>query len=149
MRGQKAADRAGLAGGGPGQRAGAAIGQDGGEIGEAGPEAGGRGAEVGLHAQHPGAHTRREGVRNGLRGATESTTSGKSLVWWTSGAPAPDFPIGTPAVCSSGRFPFLARALEGEGLGHHGTSPALVLSDDLPGTPRVTTCPPAGETCAR
>src|SRR4051794_23165903 len=30
--------------------------------------------------------------------------------------------------------------LEGQALGHHGTSPALVLSDALPVTPRVATC---------
>src|SRR4051812_21296050 len=92
------------------------------------------------------AHAGQQDARDRLRGATESTTSGKSLLWWTSGAPAPDFPIGTPAASNSGRFPFLARPSRGGALGHGGTSPALAMSDALRVTPRVTTCTgPLGE----
>src|SRR5690242_18232964 len=48
-------------------------------------------------------------MRYRLRDATESTTSEKRLSWWSSGAPAPGFPIGS-ACC------WLQRALSVSGV---------------------------------
>src|SRR5690348_11578662 len=50
------------------------------------------------------------------------------------------FPSGAPAVGCSGRFPFLAWPSEGGALGHHGTSPPLMLSGGFWVTPRVAGC---------
>ena len=50
------------------------------------------------------------------------------------------FPSGAPAVCTSGRFPFLAWPSQGGALGHHGTSPPLVLSGAFSVTPGVAAC---------
>src|SRR4051795_7093425 len=75
-------------------------------------------------------------MRHRLRDAQESTTSGKTSLWWTSGAPAPDFSSGAPAVGSSGRFPFLARPSQGRALRHHGTTSPF--REHFPGTSRRT-----------
>src|SRR3954447_25826920 len=83
-------------------------------------------------------------MRDRLRGAAESTTSEKECLWWISGAPAPDFPIGSACCCRSGRFPFLAWPSRGWALGHEGTSPALAMSGDLRVTPCVTACTASG-----
>src|SRR4051794_22716241 len=89
------------------------------------------------------AHAGQQDVRYRLRDATESTRS-KGSCRWTSGAPRRIFPSGAPAVCRSGRFPFLAWPSKGGALGHEGTSPALAMSGAFWVTPRVTTCTASG-----
>src|SRR4051812_22025694 len=59
------------------------------------------------------AHAGQRDVRYRLRDATESTTSKRSCSWWISGAPAPDFPIGS-ACC------WTQRALSVSGGTHEG-----------------------------
>src|SRR3954466_489605 len=86
------------------------------------------------------AHAGQRDVRYRLRDATESTTSGKECVWWTSGAPAPDFPIGS-ACC----LPQRALSVSGvalTGLGSRSRRHVSRARDErrLLGTPRVTTC---------
>ena len=137
--GQERAERARLAGRGPGQRAGLGVGRGGGEVGEAGPEAGGRGAEVGLHAQRPGAHAGQQDVRYRLRDATESTRSGKSCVGGLPGHRA-GFSHRSARWLQQRAFSVSGVAPRGGALGHHGTSPALAMSGAFSVTPRVTTC---------
>src|SRR4051794_32043503 len=61
------------------------------------------------------AHTGQRDVRYRLRDATESTTSGKSSLWWISGAPAPDFPIGSACCLPQRALSVSGVALTGRG----------------------------------
>src|SRR3954464_1467517 len=61
-----------------------------------------------------------------------------------SGAPAPDFPIGSACCLQQRACSASGGTLEGQALGHHGTPPALAMSGAFSVTPHVTACTASG-----
>src|SRR4051812_23785736 len=57
-----------------------------------------------------------------------------------SGAPAPDFPIGSACCWTQRALSVSGAALTGLGLGHEGTSPSLAMSGASSVTPYVAAC---------